>query len=283
MKPPTNIPRAVSVFRMLHESGCFVIPNPWDRGTAVFLHHLGYPALATTSAGFAFSMGLPDSMTALSVDTVLTHTRDIVESTPLPVNADFQAGYADDLETLAANVDRCVKTGVAGLSIEDSTGDESEPLFERSVAVERIRATRQAIDETGIPVVLTARCEAWLVGYPDAKNVVLDRLAAFAEAGADCLYAPGASDPETIAAIVKVADPRPVNVLMAAPNPALSVPVLADLGVRRISVGSALARASWGAMTRAARGILETQTFDALDGSAPFDELNNIFDGRSQD
>jgi 2-methylisocitrate lyase-like PEP mutase family enzyme len=285
--PPTakneDVPSAVAAFRALHESGCFVLPNPWDRGTAAFLHHLGYPALATTSAGFAFSRGLPDSMTALSVDAVLAHTREIVEATPLPVNADFQAGYADDTEGLAVNVDRCVRTGVAGLSIEDSTGDEAEPLFERSLAVERVRAARRAIDATGIPVVLTARCEAWLVGYPDAKSVVLDRLVAFAEAGADCLYAPGTSDPDTISMIVKAVAPRPVNVLMAAPDPALSVPVLAGLGVRRISVGSALARASWGAFIRASRGILQGGTFDALDTAASFDELNGIFSDLRQD
>lgn len=267
----------VEAFSKLHQSGCFVLPNPWDRGTAIYLQHLGYRAVATTSAGLAFSRGLPDSVSAIPVELALEHIREIVEATSLPVNADFQSGYSGDVDGLAANVKACVATGVAGLSIEDATGDEAAPLFERSVAIERVASARRAIDATGIPVVLTARCEAWLVGHPEAKRIVLDRLAAFAAAGADCLYAPGAPDAETIADIVAAVAPRPVNVLMAAPNNRLSVPVLAELGVRRISVGSALARASWGAFMRAARGILKTQTFDALSETASFDELNELF------
>lgn len=274
-KPP--IPAAVEAFRRLHESGCFLLPNPWDRGTAIYLRHLGYPALATTSAGLAFSKGLPDSVTAIPLKTALDHAGEIVRATPLPVNADFQSGYSDDLEGLAGNVEACVRTGVAGLSIEDATGRPERPLYGSDVAVERVRAARTAIDTTGIPVVLTARCEAWLVGHPDAKKVVLERLVAFAEAGADCLYAPGAPDAKTIATIVDAVAPKPVNVVMAAPNPDLTVPILTDLGVRRISVGSALARAAWGGFTRAARGILETGTFDSLADAAPFGELNAIF------
>jgi len=277
LKPDPGRSPVVDEFRRLHESGCFVMPNPWDRGTAVYLERLGYPALATTSAGLAFSRALPDTIDAIPLELVLEHTCDLVEATRLPVNADFQAGYSRDLAGLAANVEACVKTGVAGLSIEDATGDGEAPLYERDAAVERVAAARRAIDATGIPVVLTARCEAWLVGHADATRLVLDRLVAYADAGADCLYAPGTRDPKTIAAIVSAVAPRPVNVLMAAPDGNLPVRALADLGVRRVSVGSAFARASWGAFIRAARGVLETQAFDALEGAASFDELNRVF------
>src|SRR6185295_6093690 len=194
---------AIAAFRALHESGCFVLPNPWDAGSALYLEHLGFKALATTSAGMAFARGLPDSVDAVSRDAMLGHVREIVEATPLPVNADFQTGYADEPEGVAANVTLCVATGAAGLSIEDATGNEAAPLYERALAVERIRAARAAIDAGGSGVVLTARCEAWLVRHPDAHRVALDRLAAFAEAGADCLYAPGVREPEQIAAIVR--------------------------------------------------------------------------------
>ena len=238
---------AIADFRALHESGCFVLPNPWDVGSAVYLQHLGFKALATTSAGFAFTQGLPDSVSAVPRDMMLAHIREVVEATPLPVNADFQTGYADEPEGVAANVALCIATGVAGLSIEDATGDSAQPLYELDLAIERIRAARAAIDASGIPVVLTARCEAWLVGQPDPLRVSLERLTKFAEAGADCLYAPGVREPDEIAAIVKAVSPKPVNVLVSAPNPALSVSRLADLGVRRISVGSALARVAWGA------------------------------------
>ena len=270
-----SIPPAVAAFRALHESGCFVLPNPWDVGTAVYLNHLGFKALATTSAGAAFARGLPDGVWALSLDAALSHVREIVVATPLPVSADFQNGYANDPEAVATNVTRCVHTGVAGLSIEDSTGDRQAPLYERGLAVERIRAAREAIDAVGIPVVLTARCEAWLVGQPDPARTALDRLVAFAGAGADCLYAPGVRDKGTIQAIVKAVAPKPVNVLMSAPG--FSVSELADLGVRRISVGSALARVAWGAFMRAARTISETGSFDALADAAPYGELNDLF------
>lgn len=264
-------------FRALHASGCFVIPNPWDGGSAKILHHLGFKALATTSAGYAFSRGLSDDPAALSLDGVLANVREIVEATPLPVNADFQAGYADDLVALASNVTKCIQTGVAGLSIEDATGDRSNPLYARKVAIERVRVAREAIDATGSGVLLTARCEAWLVGYPDCEKVALDRLVAFAEAGADCLYAPGVRDAEAIARIVKAVAPKPVNVLVSAPAPGLNLNRLADLGVRRISVGSALSRVAFGAFMRAAESIIKTGEFNALGEAASFKELNDIF------
>jgi 2-methylisocitrate lyase-like PEP mutase family enzyme len=271
---------AIDTFRRLHASGCFVIPNPWDPGTALYLQHLGFQALATTSAGFAFTRGLPDEVRAIPRDAMLAHIRDVVAATPLPVNADFQSGYAHEPEGVAANVALCVATGVAGLSIEDSTGDEASPLYEDRLAVDRVRAARAAIDASGLPVVLTARCEAWLVGHPDPARVALERLAAYAEAGADCLFAPGVRDPLEIAAIVKAVSPKPVNVLVSAPGNDLSVSRLADLGVRRISVGSALARAAWGAFIRAARTLATDGSFDGLAGAAPFGELNGLFHDR---
>jgi 2-methylisocitrate lyase-like PEP mutase family enzyme len=264
----------------LHSSGCFVVPNPWDPGTALYLQHLGFEALATTSAGFAFTRGLPDEVRAIPLEAMLAHIRDIVAATPLPVNADFQAGYADEPEGVAANVALCIATGVAGLSIEDATGDSASPLYEERLAVDRVRAARAAIDESGIPVVLTARCEAWLVGHPDPARVALERLVAYAEAGADCLFAPGVRDPQEIAAMVKVVSPKPVNVLVSAPSGELSVSRLADLGVRRITVGSALARAAWGAFMRAARTIATEGSFDGLADAAPFSELNGLFRDR---
>ena len=270
----------IDAFAALHASGCFVLPNPWDVGTALYLQQLGFPALATTSAGFAFARGLPDTVAAVPRDAMLGHVGEIVRATRLPVNADFQAGYADEPEGVAANVTLCVHSGVAGLSIEDATGDRAAPLYERARAVERIRAARAAIDATGIPVLLTARSEAWLVGDPDPARTALDRLVAFADAGADCLYAPGVRDPETIAAIVRAVAPKPVNVLVSAPGPGLSLARLAELGVRRISVGSALARVAWGAFMRAARSIAETGSFDALVEMASFRELDELFGKR---
>jgi 2-methylisocitrate lyase-like PEP mutase family enzyme len=274
MNPDSSAP---AVFRKMHESGCFVIPNPWDIGSAVYLHHIGFKALATTSAGFAFSRGLPDSVKALSLDAVLAHIREIAAATPLPVNADFQSGYADDPAEVAKNVTLCVRTGIAGLSIEDATGDPSNPLYERSKAIERIRAARAAIDATNIPVVLTARCESWLVGDGNAGRTALDRLVAYADAGADCLFAPGVREPEMISAIVKAVAPKPVNVLISSPIPGLTLARLADLGVRRVSVGSALARAAWTAFIHAAKNIAETGTFDSLKDAISFSELNSVF------
>lgn len=268
---------AVATFRRLHASGCFTLPNPWDVGTAVFLQQAGFAALATTSAGLAFSRGRPDTVDALSVDEVLAHTAEIVGATPLPVNADFQAGYADDADGVARNVTRCVRTGVAGLSIEDATGDARAPLFDFEAALDRVRAARAAIDATGVPVVLTARCEAWLVGDPTPERTATDRLVAFADAGADCLYAPGVRDPQTISRLVHAVAPKPVNVLLSGPVPGLSVQTLADLGVRRISVGSALARVAWGAFLRAATGLARGDV-EPLREATPFAELDALFE-----
>ncbi|HSK01172.1 MAG TPA: isocitrate lyase/phosphoenolpyruvate mutase family protein [Kofleriaceae bacterium] len=268
---------AIETFRELHASGCFVLPNPWDTGSARYLHHLGFAALATTSAGFAFARGLPDEVGAIPLDATLAHLREIVTATPLPVSADFQSGFARELDDLAASVTACVRTGAAGLSIEDATGDRGAPLFDRTAAIARIRTARAAIDATGVPAVLTARCEAWLIRDPDAASTAIDRLVAFADAGADCLYAPGVRDPDTIATIVRAVAPRPVNVLVSAPGPGLTVRQLADLGVRRISVGSALARVAWGAFMRAARSLAETDAFEGLAGATPVAELNELF------
>jgi 2-methylisocitrate lyase-like PEP mutase family enzyme len=270
----------VAAFRKLHDAGCFVIPNPWDAGSAVALHAIGFPALATTSAGMAFARARPDSVGAISREDVLAHMREIVAATPLPVNADYQNGYADEPEDVAASVTECVATGVAGLSIEDATGQRDAPLYERSLAIERIRAARRAIDATRTGVVLTARCEAWLVGDANPATTAIDRLVAFADAGADCLFAPGVRDAETIATIVRAVAPRPVNVLMSAPNPELDVARLRDLGVRRVSLGSALSRVAWGAFLRAAREIHEAGRFDALAGAASFGELSSMFSER---
>ena len=271
---------AVAKFRALHESGCFVLPNPWDVGTAVYLHHLGFEALATTSAGFAFSCGKSDGRVLL--DDMLSHIGEMVAATPLPVNADFLNGFADEPENVAGNVERCIATGVAGLSIEDNTGRGDVPLYEKGLAVERIRAARRAIDASGVPVLLTGRCEAWLVGRPDPFRVALDRLVAYAEAGADCLYAPGVQKPDEIADIVKAIAPKPVNVLVSGFNRELSLSHLADLGVRRISVGSGLAAVAWGAFIRAARGIATTGQFDeAFADAVPFAEINEVFSKRN--
>jgi 2-methylisocitrate lyase-like PEP mutase family enzyme len=262
-------------FRALHESGCFVLPNPWDIGTAIYLERLGFKALATTSAGFAFSRGKPDG--GVPRDEMLAHIREIVKATALPVNADFHAGYADEPEEVAANVQLCVETGVAGLSIEDSTGRSDCPLYGKKLAVERIRAARSAIDASKTGVVLTGRCEAWLVGDPNSLHTALDRLTAYAAAGADCLYAPGVSDPGEIAQIVKTVAPKPVNVLVSGFNHQLTLSGLADLGVRRISVGSGLALAAWGAFLRAAQEIKTNGTFNLLADNAPSAELNGLF------
>lgn len=273
---------AVKRFRELHSSGCFLLPNPFDVGTAVFLQHLGFQALATSSAGFAFTRGLPDEVSAIPVELMLEHFREIVQATELPVNADFQNGYADQPEDVAANVKRCIATGVAGLSIEDNSGDKVQPLYEEALAVARIKAARQAIDDTNSAVILTARCEAWLVGESNPFEVSIRRLSAFAEAGADCLYAPGVSDPKEISEIVKTVAPKPVNVLVSRPDPNLTLARLTELGVRRISVGSAFSRVAWGAFIRAARSIAATGEFDSLSDQASFAELNSVFGNRSK-
>jgi 2-methylisocitrate lyase-like PEP mutase family enzyme len=270
---------AAANFRALHESGCFVLPNPWDIGTAICLERLGFEALATTSAGFAFSRGKSDG--AVPRDEMLAHIREIVKATSLPVNADFMAGYADDPEDVAGNVRLCLATGVAGLSIEDNTGRTDSPLYEKQLAVERIRAARAAIDASKTGVVLTGRCEAWLVQDPDPLHTVLERLAAYAEAGADCLYAPGVSSPAEIAQIVKTVAPKPVNVLVSGFNHQLSFSQLADLGVRRISVGSGLALAAWGAFLRAAQDIKTNGAFNLLADNAASADLNELFRERT--
>jgi 2-methylisocitrate lyase-like PEP mutase family enzyme len=262
-------------FRKMHESGCFVLPNPWDIGTAIYLENLGFEALATTSAGFAFSRGRPDG--GVPRDEMLAHIREIVEATTLPVNADFLNGYADEPEGIAANVRLCVGTGVAGLSIEDNTGRTDAPLYEKKLAIDRIRAARSAIETSGDGVVLTGRCEAWLVNHPEPFRTVLDRLAAYAEAGADCLYAPGVSKPDEITQIVKAVAPKPVNVLVSGFNHQLSLSQLTDLGVRRISVGSGLALAAWGVFLRAAKDIKTKGTFNLLANGAAFADLNELF------
>ena len=252
-----------------------MLPNPWDIGTAIYLEGLGFKALATTSAGFAFSRGKPDG--GVPRDEMLTHIREIVEATSLPVNADFHAGYADEPEDVATNVRLCVDTGVAGLSIEDSTGRSDCPLYEKELAIERIRAARSAIETSKSGVILTARCEAWLVGDPDPLRTAIDRLTAYAGAGADCLYAPAVSDPNEIAQIVNAVAPKPVNVLVSGFNHQLTLSGLADLGVRRISVGSGLALAAWGALLRAAQDIIANGSFTLLADNAPSAQLNELF------
>jgi 2-methylisocitrate lyase-like PEP mutase family enzyme len=262
-------------FRALHESGCFVLPNPWDIGTAIYFERLGFKALATTSAGFAFSRGKPDG--GVPCEEMLAHIREIVEATALPVNADFQAGFADDPQDVAANAQRCIDTGVAGLSIEDSTGHNDRPLYDKKLAIERIRAARAAIDRSKTGVVLTGRCEAWLVGDPDPLHTATDRLTAYAEAGADCLYAPGVTGPNEIAHIVNAVAPKPVNVLVSGFNHHLTLSALTDLGVRRISVGSGFALAAWGAILRSAQQIQKDGTFNLLANNAPSAQLNELF------
>jgi 2-methylisocitrate lyase-like PEP mutase family enzyme len=268
---------AVAKFRALHESGCFVLPNPWDVGTAIYLEHLGFKALATTSAGFAFSRGKPDG--GVSLDEMLRHIGEITAATALPVNADFLNGFADEPEAVATNTRLCIAQGAAGLSIEDNTGN-SAALYEKQLAVDRIRAARRAIDASGIPVVLTGRCEAWLVGSPDPLRVALERLISYAEVGADCLYAPGVREPNEIEQIVKAVAPKPVNVLVSGFNCQLSVSQLAALGVRRISVGSGLALSAWGAFLRAAQTIQKDGSFNLLAENAASAELNELFRGK---
>src|SRR5882724_3452713 len=276
----TSIRNAVvRTFRTMHDSGCFVLPNPWDVGTAIYLEHLRFNALATTSAGFAFSRGKRDG--GVPRDEMLAHVREIVEATALPVNADFLNGFAHNPEELAANVKLCVGTGVAGLSVEDNSQDPAAPIYEKHLATERIRAARSAIDASETGVVLTGRCEAWLVGHPDPLHTALERLAAYAEAGADCLYAPGVCNPDEIAQIVRTVAPKPVNVLVSGFNHHLSFSQLADLGVRRISVGSGLALAAWGAFLRAAEDIKTNGVFSLLANGAASADLNELFQEKS--
>ena len=260
-------------FRALHERGCFVIPNPWNAGTARYLQGLGFKALATTSSGYAHSAGYADG--DVTLDMVLDHCREIAQVADVPVNADFEAGYAADPAGVAENVRRCVETGVAGLSIEDSTGDANAPLYDFDTALARVRAARKAIDATGGDVVFTARSEGFIVGRPDMAETVR-RLKAFADAGADCLYAPGIKTAEQIDTVVKAVAPLPVNLLMSFAG-GLSVDDIAALGVRRISVGGTLARVAMQAFMTSAREIAEQGSFASFAGVMPNAELNTFF------
>jgi 2-methylisocitrate lyase-like PEP mutase family enzyme len=259
-------------FRKLHEDGCFVLPNPFDVGTARALQHLGFRAIASTSAGFAWTIGKADNR--VTVDDVCAHLAAISAAVDIPVNADFEGGFAVEPEGVAENVARAVKTGVAGLSIEDSTGDKSKPLFDRDLAIARIGAARQAIDADNAGVLLTGRCEAFLWGQTDLA-LVIDRLKAYSDAGADCLYAPGIRTREEIAAVVEAVRPKPVNLLIGASG--LSLEEAAGLGVRRISVGGSLARSAWAGFMKAATEMAEKGTFTALAGGYPGGELNKMF------
>ncbi len=274
--PATDWSGRRATFRKLHKSGCFVIPNPWDPGTARYLAQLGFAALATTSAGLAFSQGLPDAAWAIPRDTALPHIAAIVQASELPVNADFESGYAHEPEQVSANVSLCIATGVAGLSIEDATGNPDKPLYDLALGVERIQAARQAVDESKTGVLLTARAECFLVGHPEPLKEAIRRLQAYSEAGADVLYAPGPRKPDEIKAIVAELHPKPVNILMSA-NTGLKVPDLAAMGVRRISVGSSLARSAWTGFVRAAKAIAEEGSFAGFDNNIPFAELNGFF------
>ena len=258
-------------FRELHRSSCFAIPNPWDIGSARYLQHLGFKAIATTSAGFAFSCGLPDG--AVGRDMMLEHIREIVEATDIPVNADYENGYADDVGEVAKNVRLCVETGVAGLSIEDNSGRKDRPLYDVDFAAERIRAAREAIGESG--TLLVARAECFLVGVTNIDEVIR-RLTAYANAGADCLYAPGIRDRDHISAMVAAVAPKPVNLLFGGAV-GLTMSDAAALGVRRVSVGGALARAAWGGFMRVAKQLAEDGRFDGFMDAAPHDELQGFF------
>lgn len=270
MSHPSNDRRAV--FHQLHESGCFVIPNPWDIGSARLLVQLGFPALATTSSGFAWSLGRRDNH--VSLDEALAHLRSIASAVPVPVNADFEGGFAVEPADVAANVAAAATTGIAGLSIEDSTGDPAHPLFDVALAVDRIRAARRAIDASGTGVLLTGRSEGFIVGRPDLAETIR-RLTAYAEAGADCLYAPGIRTKAEIAAVVTAVAPKPVNVL--AGNDYTTVAELRAAGVRRISVGGALARAAWTGFLEAAREIAERGTFTGLGRAISNADMNGAF------
>ncbi len=265
-------------FRQLHESGCFVIPNPWDIGSALYLQELGFSALATTSSGFAWSQGRADG--SMSRDEVLEHLSTLVAATDLPINADFESGFAPDAAGVAESVRLAVQTGVAGLSIEDSTGDAARPLRALDDAVARIRAARAAIDRAGGDVLLVGRAECFIVGHPDLDETIA-RLKAYANAGADCLYAPGIRTREQIAAVVAAVAPKPVNLLVGTASE-LTMRDIAALGVRRVSVGGALARAAWAGMMNAARTIVEQGRFDGFAGAASGSELNALFRGSAQ-
>ena len=270
-RPSTDDKRRA--FRQLHEAGCFVIPNPWDVGSALYLQSLGFKALATTSSGFAWSQGRADN--GITRDMALAHLRAMVAATDVPVNADFESGFAKDAAGVEESVRLAVETGVAGLSIEDSTGDAAKPLFELGAAVERIRAARRAIDKEGGDTLLVGRAECFFVGRPNLDETI-ERLKAYANAGADCLYAPGISTRDQIAAVVTAVAPKPFNLLVGSASE-LTVDEISALGVRRISVGGALARSAWGGFMRAARSIAEHGKFDEFASAASGRELNALF------
>ena len=272
MLSPHDVSARRRAFHQLHGSGCFVIPNPWDRGSARYLWQLGFKALATTSSGAAWRDAKADGQ--MSLEETLAHLREMVAATPLPVNADFEAGFAADAAGVARNVRRAVDTGVAGLSIEDSTGDASQPLRDIASAVERIRAARAAIDEAGGETLLVGRAENFFAGRPDLGDTIR-RLQAYAEAGADCLYAPGITTREQITAVVEAVAPKPVNLLVGSASE-LTLRDIEALGVRRVSVGGALARTAWGGFMRAAQMIAADGKFDGFAGAAAGAELNRL-------
>ena len=267
-------------FRKLHESGCFVIPNPWSPGTARYLEGLGFKALASTSSGYAHSQGFSDG--ALSRDQVLTHFREIASAATIPVNADYENGFAHEPDAVAANVKLCIDTGVAGLSIEDYTGDDANPLYDFDLAVSRVKAARAAINKAGGEVLLTGRAEGFLHGRPDLADAI-KRLKAFAQAGADCLYVPAIRTREQIVEVVKAVAPRPINLLNHAAL-GFTVKDIAEMGVRRISVGGTLSRVAMDAFIKSARAIADEGRFDSFAGVVSNAELNKFFgDGPVKD
>jgi 2-methylisocitrate lyase-like PEP mutase family enzyme len=271
--PAISVADKRRAFRKLHESGCFVIPNPWNVGSALYLQGLGFKALATTSSGHAHSLGLPDG--GATKDLVLAHYRELAEAVDIPINADFENGYADDLASVADNVRLCIETGVAGLSIEDFTGDESAPLYDFDLALARVKAARAAIDKAGGDVVFTARTEGFIHGRTDMDETVR-RLKAFAGAGADCLYAPGIKTREQIEAVVEAVAPKPVNLLMSFAG-GFTVNDIAGMGVRRISVGGTLARVAMDAFMKSARALASEGSFESFAGVVSNAELNKFF------
>jgi 2-methylisocitrate lyase-like PEP mutase family enzyme len=270
---PTDVSSKRAAFRRMHESGFFVLPNPWDPGSARYLQALGFPALATTSSGYAWSRGQPDG--ALSRDMTLAHMREIVGASEIPVNADFEGGFGQNASAVAESVRMAVATGVAGLSIEDSTGDPNRPLRSIEEGIERMRAARSAIDETGGDTLLVGRAENFFVGVPDLEDAI-KRLKAYSEAGADCLYAPGIETRDQIEAVVRAVAPKPVNVLIGGRS-RFNIQDLAAMGVRRVSLGGALARAAWGGFLRAARSLAELGVFDGFADATPHAQLNSFF------
>jgi len=262
-----------AAFRALHDKGCFVLPNPWDVGSARMLQGLGFQALATTSSGHAWSLGRPDGTASRAA--ILAHVRELVEATALPVNLDFEDGFADAPEGVTESVRMAIASGVAGVSIEDSTGDPARPVRDIEDAIARVRAARVAVDEAGGDVMLVGRAENFFLGIPDLDDTIR-RLRAYAEAGADCLYAPGIRTRGQITAVVQAVAPKPVNLLVGAPI-GLTVAEIAELGVRRISIGGGLARAAWGGFLRAARALAQEGSFEGLADATPGKELNGFF------